>query len=46
MCKVGKRARPFILTGDLAKAVRLESNQAVAYWWGVTAWTVIEDERS
>jgi hypothetical protein len=31
MCKAGKRARAFILTGDLERAVRRESNQAVAY---------------
>ncbi len=29
-----------ILTGDLARAVRLESVQAVAYWWGVSRDTV------
>jgi hypothetical protein len=37
----GKRGRPFlILCGDLVKAVRRESNQAVAYHWGVTPQTV------
>jgi hypothetical protein len=30
---VTKRAS-LILRGDLIRAVRLESNQAVAYWWG------------
>src|SRR5262249_13557106 len=28
-----------ILCGDLVRAVRRESNQAGAYWWGVTAQT-------
>jgi hypothetical protein len=32
--------KTLILYGDLAKAVRRESNQAVAYWWGVTRQTV------
>jgi hypothetical protein len=40
MCKVGKRARAFILCGDLVKAIQRESNIAVCYWWGVTAQTV------
>lgn len=35
-----KRSPAFILTGDLANAVRVESNQAVCYWWGVTPQTV------
>jgi hypothetical protein len=29
-----------VLCGDLVGAVKHESNQAVAYWWGVTAQTV------
>ena len=35
---VGKRgrARAPILFGDLVEAVRRESNQVVAHWWGVT----------
>lgn len=40
MCKAGKRARAFILCGDLVKAVKCESAIAVCYWWGVTAQTV------
>jgi len=36
----GGRAVTFVLCGDLAKAVRRESNQAVCYWWGVTPQTV------
>ena len=31
---------PLILCGDLVKAVRQESETAVAYWWGVTVQTV------
>ena len=34
------RSPAFILTGDLVKAVRRESNQAVCYWWGITGQTV------
>jgi hypothetical protein len=35
---VGKkgRARAPILCGGLVEAVRRESNQAVAHWWGVS----------
>lgn len=40
MCKAGKRARAFVLTGDLVRAVVRESNQAVCHWWGVTPQTV------
>jgi hypothetical protein len=40
MCKAGKRARAFILCGDLVKAIRRESNIAVCYWWGITPQTV------
>ena len=32
--------KTLILYGDLAKAVRRESNQAIAFWWGVTPQTV------
>ena len=34
-CRSGKRARAIILYGALADAVRRESAQAVAYWFGV-----------
>jgi hypothetical protein len=34
------RSKALILCGDLVKAVRHESNQAVAYHWGVTPQTV------
>src|SRR5450759_815599 len=27
---------PLILCGDLVRAVRMESNRAVSYWWGVS----------
>src|SRR5262245_26036013 len=39
---VGKRgrARSLVVCGGLAEAVRRESNQAVCFWWGVTAQTV------
>src|SRR5690349_15072022 len=36
----GAPARGPILYGDLARAVRTESNQAVCHWFGVTPWTV------
>src|SRR5207244_1830691 len=36
----GSRARSIVLYGGLAEAVRRESAQAVAYWWGITAQTV------
>jgi hypothetical protein len=35
-----ERARSLVLCGDLARAVRRESNQAVAHWWGITPQTV------
>jgi hypothetical protein len=39
---VGKRgrAKSLVVYGDLAEAVRRESNQAVCHWWGVTPQTV------
>jgi hypothetical protein len=36
----GSGARGLILFGDLARAVRRESNQAVCHWWGVEEQTV------
>jgi len=33
-------ARSLVVCGGLARAVRLESNQAVCHWWGVTPQTV------
>ena len=39
-CFQNGRHRSPVLFGALAKAVRRESNQAVAYWWGVSAQTV------
>jgi predicted transcriptional regulator len=36
----GKGARALVVYGRLVDAVRHESNQAVAYWWGVTPQTV------
>lgn len=39
---VGKdeRSKSLVLFGDLAKAIRQETAQAVAYWWGVKSETV------
>jgi hypothetical protein len=34
------RNRALIVCGDLVKAIQIESNQAVAYWWGGTPQTV------
>jgi len=42
----GAGIRVPILTGDLVKAVRTESNQAVAYHWGVSRWTVARWRRA
>jgi hypothetical protein len=40
---IGKRGRSrnsLVVFKDLEKAIRRESNQAIAYWWGVTPQTV------
>jgi hypothetical protein len=42
----GSRARSIVLCGALVDAVRRESAQAVAYWWGVTAQTVTHWRRA
>jgi hypothetical protein len=39
VCKVGKWRVPVVYKG-LARAVRRESEQAVAHWWGVGLWSV------
>ena len=36
----GNSNRALVLYGALARAVRREANQAVCFWWGVTAQTV------
>lgn len=36
----GARPRTIVLLADLVEAVRRESNQAVAHWWGVSTQTV------
>jgi hypothetical protein len=38
--KGGRGRHSLVVYKGLAKAVRLESNQAVAYWWGVDVQTV------
>jgi hypothetical protein len=38
----GAGVRCLILCGDLVRAVKQESNQAVAYWWGVSGQTVTQ----
>ena len=42
----GRRARALVLYGGLAKAVRRESNQAVAHHWGLTPQTVTKGRRA
>jgi len=40
---IGKRGRSrnsLVVYKDLEKAIRRESNQTVAYWWGITPQTV------
>jgi hypothetical protein len=39
LCRVGKRRAPVVYKG-LARAVRRESEQAVAHWWGISPWSV------
>jgi hypothetical protein len=39
VCKVGKWRVPVVYKG-LARAVRSESEQAVAHWWGIGLWSV------
>lgn len=39
-CVKGNPNRALIIYGALARAVRCEANQAVCFWWGVTAQTV------
>jgi hypothetical protein len=39
VCKRGKWLVPDVYRG-LAKAVRREAEQAIAYWWGVGLWSV------
>lgn len=36
----GGSRRQLIVFGDLEKAIRTESVQAVAYWWGISRWWV------
>jgi hypothetical protein len=38
--------RQLVLCGDLARAVRTESAEAVAYHWGITRWTVRDWRRA
>jgi hypothetical protein len=44
VCRAPGRPR-LILCGDLARAVRIESEAAVAYWWGVDKSTVCKWRR-
>jgi hypothetical protein len=44
--KAGQRgAKMLVIYGGLAQAIRRESVQAVAYWWGVTPQTVTKWRR-
>jgi hypothetical protein len=42
----GRGHGTYVLCGDLIKALRLESNQAIQYWWGVGVATVVRWRRS
>jgi hypothetical protein len=39
LCKVHRWLVPVVYKG-LARAVRRESEQAVAHWWGIGLWSV------
>jgi hypothetical protein len=39
-------SRSLVIYGSLAQAVRNESNQAVAHWWGITGQTVTKWRRA
>jgi DNA-binding XRE family transcriptional regulator len=41
----GRGHGTYVLCGDLVKALRLESNQAIQYWWGVGVATVVRWRR-
>jgi hypothetical protein len=41
-CRKGRTLGPLILAWDLVRAVQRESNQAVAYWWGVSTLRVTQ----
>lgn len=36
----GKASKTLVVFGDLVRALKIESNQAVCHWWGVTPQTV------
>ncbi len=40
LCKRGRGAQSLVVYKDLIKALRRESNQAIAHWWGVAVVTV------
>jgi hypothetical protein len=40
LCKRGRGSRSLVVYKDLLKALRRESNQAIAHWWGVAVVTV------
>jgi hypothetical protein len=41
----GARARFLIVTGDLVRAIRMESGVAISHWWGVSEFTVTKWRR-